>query len=239
MVTRLMVGRWIVGAALAAAVLALLLVVAAGPGTRFGWWHFRTGLGLFRWVLYGGVAAIVLSLAGLLMGGSRAAGLGALLLGLACAAVPVGMYRQSKAVPMIHDITTDTQDPPAFDAVLPHRAGAMNPPEYAGAEVAAQQQRGYPDLAGLVVNDPPARAFERAQAAARGLGWEIVSARPETGRLEATDTTAWFGFKDDVVVRIRAEGAGSRIDVRSKSRVGRSDLGANARRIREFLSKMR
>jgi len=88
----------------------------------------------------------------------------------------------------------------------------------------------------LIISLPPDRAFARAQAAARALGWRIVAAAPAEGRLEASDTTWWFGFTDDIVVRVRATAQGSRIDVRSASRVGRSDLGVNARRIRAFLA---
>ncbi|WP_404326387.1 DUF1499 domain-containing protein [Aerophototrophica crusticola] len=81
--------------------------------------------------------------------------------------------------------------------------------------------------------------MKRAEAAARDMGWDIVAVEPAEGRVEATATTAWFGFKDDVVVRVRPEGDGSRIDVRSKSRVGRSDLGANAARIRDYLARLK
>ncbi|MGH7421143.1 MAG: DUF1499 domain-containing protein, partial [Candidatus Rokuibacteriota bacterium] len=85
----------------------------------------------------------------------------------------------------------------------------------------------------------PDRVLARAVDVARGLGWEIVAVAPAEGRLEATDRTPWFGFRDDVVVRVRPDGAGSRVDVRSVSRVGRSDLGTNARRIRGFLEALR
>jgi uncharacterized protein (DUF1499 family) len=81
--------------------------------------------------------------------------------------------------------------------------------------------------------------MQRALDAARSLGWEVVASDAATGRIEATATSRWFGFKDDVVVRIRPEGAGSRVDVRSMSRVGVGDLGANAERVREFLAKLR
>jgi uncharacterized protein (DUF1499 family) len=143
--------------------------------------------------------------------------------------------RTARTVPPIHDITTDTADPPRFVAVVPLRKDALNPIEYGGPEIAAQQQRAYPDLHPVTLPDPPARAFEHALAAARAQGWEIVEAAPAEGRIEATDTTRWFGFKDDVVVRVRMAENGSRLDVRSLSRVGRSDLGKNAARIRAFL----
>ena len=232
-------GRILAQIALVVAVASIVLVLAAGPGTRLGLWHFRTGLGLLRWVFYGGLAGGVLGFAAVLLGGARATAGLALFLALGALAVPIAFRRQAAAVPRIHDITTDTQDPPRFDAVLPLRAGADNPPEYAGAEVAAEQRRGYPDLAGLTLALPPEQVFARARQAVDDLGWALVAARPETGTIEATDTTFWFGFKDDVVIRIRPEGSGSRVDVRSKSRVGRSDVGANARRIRRLLDKLR
>ena len=82
--------------------------------------------------------------------------------------------------------------------------------------------------------DAPAVAFAKALAAARAEGWTIIASDPGSGRIEATATTPWFGFRDDVAVRIRPEGRGSRVDVRSVSRIGRGDLGANAKRVRAF-----
>ena len=110
---------------------------------------------------------------------------------------------------------------------------------YGGPAIAAQQKKAYPDLKPAVLGVPPAQAFDRAVDAAKKQGWEIVAAVPAAGRIEATDTTRWFGFKDDVVIRVRPEGAGSRVDVRSVSRVGRGDVGTNARRIRGFLDALR
>jgi uncharacterized protein (DUF1499 family) len=139
---------------------------------------------------------------------------------------------------MIHDITTDTETPPVFVAILPLRAGTPNTAEYGGPEVAAQQRTGYPDLKPLTLTIPPAQAFPHALAVAREMGWEIAANEPAEGRIEATDATFWFGFKDDVVVRITPAGSGSRIDVRSVSRVGRSDVGKNAERITEYLERI-
>ena len=156
----------------------------------------------------------------------------------AVAAVPVGYLRSAGRVPPIHDITTDPDDPPRFVAVLPLRRAAPNSAEYGGAALAAQQRAGYPDLGPARLAAPPDQVFARAVEVARGLGWQIVAAVPAEGRLEATDRTRWFGFRDDVVVRVAADGAGSRVDVRSVSRVGRSDLGTNARRIRRFLDTL-
>src|SRR5260221_4041 len=142
-------------------------------------------------------------------------------------------------VPAIHDITTDTIQPPPFLAILPLRAGALNPVDYGGPDVAAKQQQAYPDIGPLVLNVPPARAFNRALAAAKAKGWDIIASDPAGGRIEATDTTFWFGFKDDVVVRVTPQPTGSRVDIRSLSRVGGGDLGANAARIRTFLASVK
>jgi uncharacterized protein (DUF1499 family) len=231
-------GRWIVGAGLALAVLALLVLLAGGPGTRLGWWHYRTGLAMLRWAALVALGGAVLALLGAALGGGWRAALAALALGLVAFALPWEFRRRVAAVPRIHDVTTDLEDPPAFQAVLPARAGAANPPEYPGEEVAVQQRAAYPDLVPITLAALPSEAFEHAVAAARSLGWEIVAADPAGGRLEATDTTFWFGFRDDVVVRVVPQGLGSRIDVRSKSRVGSSDVGANAARIRRFRERL-
>ena len=71
------------------------------------------------------------------------------------------------------------------------------------------------------------------------MGWEVVAADPAAGRIEAVATTFWFGFKDDIVVRVAPAGAGSLIDARSKSRVGVGDLGTNAQRLRAYLERLK
>ena len=109
---------------------------------------------------------------------------------------------------------------------------------YGGASVATEQKRAYPDLTSIRLTVPPDRAFALVEATAKSLGWDVASAVPAEGRLEATDTTRWFGFKDDVVVRVVPAPEGSLVDVRSVSRVGRSDLGANARRVRAFVAAL-
>ncbi len=232
------------------AVLAALAAALSGLGARWGWWEFGAGFGILKWAAYGAVAAAVVSLIGVILArpaghprsGSRRRGLRLAALGLVIALVtayvPWHWRRTADSVPPIHDITTDLEDPPAFQAVLPLRADAPNPSEYGGDSIAVQQREGYPDLSPVVLDLPPDRAFDRALEAARGMGWEIVAAEPTAGRIEATDTTFWFGFKDDIVVRVTPAEGGSRIDVRSVSRVGRSDVGANAARIREYLAKL-
>jgi uncharacterized protein (DUF1499 family) len=147
-------------------------------------------------------------------------------------------------IPPIHDISTDTQDPPVFVAVLPIRAGAANTADYGRSEgITPEELRqhtadAYPDLVPINLTESPADAYSRALAAVNSLGWEIVAEAPSEGRIEATDTTFWFRFKDDVVIRIRPAGGGSVVDARSVSRVGRGDAGTNARRLRAFFEQL-
>ena len=224
------------------AILALALLIASGPGSRMEWWDFRTGFALMRWAVYLGLGAAVLALLLLAIprtrrGNSRTLLLG-VIVGLAVSAVPLYGLMQAKSLPMIHDISTDTQRPPEFVAILPLRADAANPAVYGGAEIAAKQIDAYPDIVSQHLDAAPAAAFESAEKSAREMGWEIVAADPASGRIEATDTTFWDGFKDDIVIRIEPDGIGSRIDVRSVSRVGLSDVGKNAKRIRAYVQEL-
>ena len=216
--------------------------VGAGLGTRWGLWHFKTGFFLLTWAAYGALMAAVLGLIALFVNhSSRKAvffGVASIVLSILVAGIPWQMKLRAQRVPMIHDITTDTKNPPPFVAILPLRQQASNSPEYGGEAVAAQQLKAYPDVRPLTLTVPPDAAFEKALRAARELGWDIVESRPDQGRIEATDTTLWFGFKDDIVVRVMAGDGGSRIDVRSVSRVGKSDVGTNATRIRNYLSRI-
>ena len=141
--------------------------------------------------------------------------------------------------PSIHDITTDPDDPPAFDALLHRRGGRwVSTADYDGPHAASEQRRAYPDIKPLLLAVPMARLFDAAVAAGRAMGWEVVSADRATGRIEAVATTRLLRFKDDVVVRLRQDDEFVRVDVRSKSRLGRGDLGTNARRIRRFLESV-
>lgn len=228
---------------LAVAVASGIALLLAGLGYRAGWWALGTGFTILRWSAYGGVAGAILSLAGALVrrAGRRtlAAATAGLVIGAAVAGTPWRWQQTARAVPVIHDVTTDLEDPPAFVAILPLRAGAPNSADYGGEAVAAEQRRAYPDIGPVTLAVPVERALERAEQVARDMGWEIVSVDRAAGRLEATDTTLFFGFKDDVVVRVRPSAGGSRVDVRSVSRVGRGDVGTNAARIREFVRRLR
>jgi uncharacterized protein (DUF1499 family) len=158
------------------------------------------------------------------------------------AAVPWGYQQKAAGLPKIHDITTDPESPPGMMALLPHRQGAQNLPMYAGKVVATQQKRAYPDIEPIVLKVPPAKAFDRVRAAVKRMGWTVVSSIPpapnQDGRIEAYDRTFWFGFTDDVVIRVRPAPGGSRVDIRSASRVGQHDLGANAARVRAFMAAL-
>jgi uncharacterized protein (DUF1499 family) len=227
------------GIALVSALAALL----SGLGHRWGWWDYRLGFTVLRWAAWGGVAGMVLSLLGCIASGAAGlkrgllVGLAGIVIGALTFGLPWSIRSLAQGLPPIHDITTDTANPPRFVAILPLRKNAPNSADYGGGKIAALQKTGYPDIAPLVIKIPPGAAFDRALSVARALGWEIVAAGRGDNRIEATATTLMFGFKDDVVIRITPDGGGSRIDVRSVSRVGRSDLGTNARRIREFLNR--
>lgn len=227
------------GLAAASALVAML----AGFGARFDVWRFTTGFSILRWSVYGAIAAAVICAIGLILSRRSPPGRGwavsGLVVSLAIIAVPLSWLYTAMRVPPIHDITTDTQDPPRFQAVLPLRRGAANPARYGGPAVAAQQRKAYPDIRPLTVKDPPIQVFQQALKAARQLGWEVVAADSKQGRIEATDSTFWFGFKDDIVVRVRSAAEGTRVDVRSVSRVGRSDVGTNATRVRRYLASLR
>lgn len=228
--------------ALVVAVLALVLLAASGFGYRSELWTLRTAFSMLRWGAYVGVVAGIVAIIGLLtarpIGRASAPFAVALVLALIAAGLPWSWKQKAGRVPPIHDITTDTQDPPAFVAVLPLRATARNSAVYAGDSIAVQQRAAYPDVVPVLLAMPPGQAFTRAREAAGAMGWEMVATDSSAGRIEATATTRWFGFKDDVVIRVRPAGAGSQVDVRSVSRVGGSDVGANAERIRAFVRRL-
>jgi uncharacterized protein (DUF1499 family) len=226
------------------ALAAALLLAGAPLGYRLGWWHFRTGLqGMQLWAAYAGLAAAALALIALAIPKVRARwtlGLvAALAVGVTTFYVPWNWQQRARSVPRIHDISTDTVNPPLFVAVLPLRKDAENTAAYGGKEVAEQQLKGYPDIQPLMLAVPPQVAFARALGAAESMGWVLVASNPAEGRIEATDKTLWYGFKDDVVIRVTPSGSGSKVDVRSVSRVGRSDVGINAQRIRQYLAKLK
>ena len=226
--------RWLRPLALVVALVALAMLALSGPGLRFGLFDYRAGLTLFRVSAYVGIAAMVLGVVVLALPAARKRGivlpLVALLLGAVAFGVPFNFQQTASSVPRINDITTDMENPPQYMTTA--RA-------YPGDEFARLQRAAYPDIAPVSLPMPPREAFERAVKAAEAMGWEVVGRDAAAGVLEAVDTTKWFGFKDDIAVRVSAAGNGSRIDVRSKSRVGRNDIGTNARRIRAYVERLK
>jgi hypothetical protein len=147
----------------------------------------------------------------------------------------------------IHDVTTDLTNPPEF-TVIPHRVyDPLIVPDRGRSDLAdldpkerwhIYHKEAYGDIGPLLLPYSVKESVGKAEAAARDMGWDIVAVVPEEGRIEATAETAWFGFKDDVVIRVREVADGSQVDVRSVSRIGISDVGANAKRIRKYLSHL-
>lgn len=241
-------GRWLAGAGLLLAVIGAVLVLVPGPGYRWQLLGLGAAFTLLRWGAFIGLAGGIISLLALLMmltrTGRRRSALqalfawGGLVIGAASFGLPWTLLQQAHSVPGIHDITTDTVQPPTFRAILPLRRNAPNPATYGGPMVARAQRQAYPDITPLQLHVSPQQAFAAALEVAKGMGWRIVAAASQTQRIEATATTFWFGFKDDVVIRVRAAEPGARVDIRSVSRVGVSDLGKNAERIRRFRDRL-
>lgn len=140
--------------------------------------------------------------------------------------------------PRIHDITTDTEDPPTFTLAAQQRGTNANPLEI-NQEVIALQQQAYPDLQTLHSPLSLDEAFDRSLQVATELGWDIYRQDRNAGVIEAVDTTRIMAFKDDVVIRLRTNTQGTLLDLRSVSRVGEGDIGANANRIRAFAEVFR
>ena len=153
--------------------------------------------------------------------------------------VPYHLGQTANSVPAIHDITTDLANPPVFVKAAALRGKDDHPVAYDGAKVGELQKGAYPDLAPLVLAAPAPKAFEAATTTLTEMGLEIVYFDPAQGRIEAVATSPLFGFKDDVVVRVVTAADGTRVDMRSKSRVGRNDFGINTKRIRTFTAKVR
>jgi Protein of unknown function (DUF1499) len=235
----------------AALIAAVVIGLLASFGTRFGLWDWHFGLlRLFPWCLYIGCVALAASLIWAVTaffsneGGGARYGAIALIGSIAL----VGPMLYDKAYdwqdPPIHDISTDTEYAPEFVALLQDRAGALNGPEYDGPKkvlfdgkwqtVSALQHKYYGYLRPFAVIRPPERLFRQAVSTAYAMGWRVVSVVPDAGRIEATHSDFWFGFTDDIVIRVKPAGMGARLDVRSKSRELQNDRGENAQRIRDF-----
>lgn len=264
-VRRRKVRKWVLALTLLLTVLGPLTFIVAALGSKLGVWDWRFGLGTLTRevgpkILFAG---LVMSLISLILAFVMHPRKG-FVIAIVGIVVPVAAFMNLQSVkttvtslPFIHDVTTDTQDVPNFGAlIMAERAKVegVNTADYVGKMaptrdadgnpgqklVSVLQTTAYPDIRSIVSGEPKDVVFGRAEAVAQQLGWKIKVSDLENGRIEATDTTFWYGFEDDVVIRLRnSEGGGTLIDVRSLSRIGGSDLGKNADRIKTFLEKMK
>lgn len=239
--------KWWASALMIGAVVGLVSLLLGALGTKFGVWGFQGG---FMLLAVGTVLAAIVLFLGIIAGvysmsKKMQAELSAILIGVVVSVVMLGMmgtqFMAATSVPPIHNISTDTESPPQFDKLVAIREAQedVNPHEYDREELAQIQKEAYPQIKPLITDVPPGEMQDLVVQVLQGMGLEIVDSNPTAGRVEATDETFWFGFKDDVVVRIRPEGNGSIVDVRSVSRVGQSDLGKNAERISEILNGLK
>jgi len=219
--------------------------IAAGlAGATSGLLSGFVGFRIFGIGLLVGLAALLFGIVGVVRTRSSTGRRGAgrawtgLVLGAAAVAIPLPTVLPARNLPTINDITTDTQDPPAFVAARRHEANATRERWGLDPDFVPLIRKAYPDLKPMRLPDDPPDAIARAEAAARELDWKIVDVDAAAGRLEAYDVSAIFGFVDDVVVRVRPAEGGSVVDVRSRSRDGKGDLGANAARIRAFRAEI-
>jgi len=235
--------KWWTWLVLVGAVVSVVLLITAPYGYRYelvplGQALLSTVVALLAAVLclIGGIVmAIVATRRGLTL--NRNLLLAGVLVSIIPIAVMVPIFLGAQSVPPIHDITTDTANPPRFDKVIELREGVPNSLEYEpGGDVATQQLAAYPNLKPLMSSLSVVDALSQAETTLASLGLEVVNRDDDQRIVEAVATTKWFGFKDDVVVRVTPQEEGTLIDVRSVSRVGQSDLGANAARIEKFLA---
>lgn len=242
---QLFVAGFLVWCGASFAILAAVAAALAGFGHQWGWWRFQTGFLVLQGATYGALGAAAIGLVAFLSavlmrrGRLMLAAAAIMVASLGTVAVPLSHVQSAGSVPPIHDITTDTEDPPAFVALAPARERAMNGVAYPGPDAARMQERAYPWVEPLRVEASRRAAFDATLAEARAEGWTIAAVEPQQGRIEATAETFWFGFKDDIVIRVQeTEDGRARIDMRSASRVGISDLGVNADRIARFLDAL-
>ncbi len=235
---------WVLYIVLAIAVAAFLAVLLPGPLYRIRVLSLTSAFRSIKYGAYGGIVAVILGVILLpVVWSARGRALRfigpilAIVLGAIAWGVPYLWLRKAESVPPIHDITTDTRNPPLFlpDVVaLRAAAHASNSTVYGGARVAALQRKAYPDIRPMLFGLPAAQVFAGALRAVKAMGWKLDSEYPSLGIIEASSTTLWFGFTDDIVIRIEPLSVGSRLDIRSESRIGGSDIGRNAARILRF-----
>jgi hypothetical protein len=247
--------RWITWAAVVIGVGSVLAALVASIGAGQGAWHFGGAFTVLRYAFFAAIAGAVLGLVGLFVARrTRKArlmlpNLVALVAALGFVLYLGNLVRVARSVPAIHDVATDLDDLPQFTRLRVREDNLEKIPDMGRAELKALgpearwkaiHREAYADVRTVRMAATPEDVIRRAEALARDRGWEVAAADPARGVLEATATSRFFRFKDDVVVRARPApgGGGSLVDMRSISRVGGSDVGMNAKRIREFLSEL-
>ncbi len=248
---------WLGRLARLAVFVAIVAALGSGPAYKAGFLDLGFALRAFGYAGPIALGAAALALVALLVGyfakseNSKLGLIFALVIGLGLGGFVFNQIGTANKLPYIHDVTTDMTDPPEFAAVVALRGEGTNPLNYVGKTapagrddptqilVSELQSQHYPNVKPLIVEKNAASVFVAALTVAEGQGWEIVSSDSGVGLIEATETSFWFGFKDDIVIRITVGDEGTtRIDVRSISRVGLSDVGVNAARIEGYLSDL-
>ena len=246
-------GRRLSWLALALSVGAVIAALVGAVGSGNGTWEFRTGFTILRWAFFaaiaGGLLAIFAWVRGRRSGRGRTVNAMSLFVSLLFVAYVGNLIMTARSVPAIHDITTDLEDVPEFRALSVREDNLENIPDMDRPGLAAMKpearwkaihREAYADIQPIRVNWSVSETIQKAQVVAQKRGWNIAHFDPNRGVLEATATTLFFRFKDDVVIRARkAPEGGTRVDMRSISRVGGSDVGVNAKRIREFLQDLK
>lgn len=236
-----------------AAIGALLWGAVGSYGSGFGFWDFRTAFSGLRYSFFLALAVIILGVVFFIWDRMKSKKpfwilrMAALIVAIIYVGYMFSIYLTAQSVPAIHDISTDLADPPAFQTLTLRADNLDNIPDNSDMQGLSPMQRwtrlhqdAYPNIRSVRIDMKVADIIEKAERLATDRGWEIASTIAEQGHLEATATTDIFRFKDDIVLRVRPtqNGEGSIIDMRSVSRVGQSDLGANAQRVERFLADL-
>jgi uncharacterized protein (DUF1499 family) len=222
---------------------ASFLFLISGYGYQWEIWSLSVGFTLLRYSAYTAIGVTLISLASIwFLRKSKTRAItytvvACLLSGIVSGTALFWNYRAQSAPP-IHDISTDLESPPEFIALLRVRAGAPNQPDYPGGATADEQRRAYPHIQPLELDVEIQEVMDAAVMLLARRNWEFVAINRNEGRIEATEKLPWFGFSDDVILRFTRTPTGTVVDMRSKSRVGRGDLGVNARRIDRFLKDL-
>ncbi len=235
------------------AVLCGLGILISAYGFRMDMWNNKMAFKFITWAAYGSVGAGILSIIGFVMAKNAKSSVGLAVIGIVISAILVivpysyDKLLDRKAHPKIHDITTDTVNPPEFVAIVGLRTEAIkknpnsvkNKFKYGGEKVSTLQRKFHPNLKSIKFKQPANKVFNTTLDLVKKMGWKVAAAVPAEGRIEATASTMWLGFKDDVVFRIKQAGKDTHLDMRSASRFGKGDRGENARRVKAFLTQLK